>query len=61
MPGIELLVNPQPQPDGDPGDQRESEDQGVALDGQKEVVFQMQDRTRLVSRLKSQRSQDDVG
>jgi len=41
VPGIELLVNFEPQPDGDPGDQREPQNQDLALGGQIEDVWKM--------------------
>ena len=61
MAGIELLVDLQPEPDRDPGDERKAQDQGLALDQQVEVVLEVQDGARLVGRLKRQRNQDNVG
>ena len=61
MPGIQLFVDFQPQADGDPADQREAQHQRLALHRQVEHVFQVQQGARLVSRLKRQGSQEDVG
>jgi hypothetical protein len=55
---IQFFVDLEPQADRQPGQQTETENQRFLLDGEVEVMLQMQDGTRLVSRLKRQRGQD---
>ena len=43
MPGIELLVDFEPEPDRDPTGQRQGQHQGFALHGQVELVIEVQE------------------
>ena len=61
MPRVELFVDLQPDRDRDPRQHREPEHQRLLVDAQEENPLQVQDRARLIRRLKTQRHQDDVG
>jgi hypothetical protein len=60
MPGIELLVDFQPQPDRHPSDEREAQGQDLLLRCQIEKKMPVLGSADPVGNLKSQRSQDDV-
>ncbi len=58
---VQFFVDFQPETHGDPGGQGEGKHQRLAFHGQVELVLQVQQHTRLISRFKRQCRQKDVG